>query len=220
MRSWHWSTGFRAAMFDIEGLFLSVPAILFGLTIHEFSHGYAALILGDPTAKEEGRLTLNPLKHLDPLGTLLLLLPWTRFGWAKPVPINPANFRYPLRDLAIASLAGPLANFLTAGAAGLVFRLLGVFGVGGFFLRLAGYFVVYNLILGFFNLMPIPPLDGSRLVYYLLPPELAARYGQLERLGFVSMILIFVFGLPVFRYLLLPLVWLTARIFTGQGQWF
>lgn len=207
-------------MFDFREIFLAAPAILFGLTVHEFSHGYAALLLGDPTARDAGRLTLNPLRHLDPIGTLLLLLPWTRFGWARPVPINPANFRYPLRDLAISSLAGPLANFLTAGAAGIIFRLLVLFGAGGFWLRLAGYFVIYNLILGFFNLMPIPPLDGSRLVYYLLPPELAERFGQLERLGFVSMILIFVFGLPVFRYLLLPLVWITARLLTGQGLWF
>lgn len=204
-------------MFNIEEIFLTVPAILFGLTIHEFSHGYAALILGDETARNEGRLTLNPLKHLDPLGTLLLLLPWTRFGWAKPVPINPGNFKSPLRDLAISALAGPLANFLTALFAGLVVRLLSLVGVGGFAWRLAYYFVLYNLILGFFNLIPIPPLDGSRLVYYLLPSELAARYGRLEQYNFLGIVIIFLFGLPIFRFLLLPLVFTTTRLLTGQG---
>lgn len=207
-------------MIELGELFLSVPAILFGLTIHEFSHGYVAWILGDPTAKEQGRLTLNPLKHLDPIGTLLLLLPWTRFGWAKPVPINPENFRYPLRDFAISALAGPLANFGVAVLSGMIFRLLTLFGIGGFLRQLAGYFVLYNLILGFFNLMPIPPLDGSRLIYYLLPPALAVRFSRLEQQGFISLILIFFIGLPVFRYLLLPLVGLTAQILTGQIQWF
>ncbi|MGB9742725.1 MAG: site-2 protease family protein [candidate division WOR-3 bacterium] len=207
-------------MFDLNELFLAVPAILFGLTIHEFSHGYVALILGDPTARDAGRLTLNPLKHLDPIGTLLLILPWTRFGWAKPVPINPANFRYPQRDLAISSLAGPGANFLVAVIAGLLYRLLVLFGVAGFLLRLAGYFVIYNLILGFFNLMPLPPLDGSRLIYYLLPPGPGGWFSRLEQMGFVSLVLIFFIGLPVFRYLLLPLVGLTAQLLTGQAQWF
>jgi Zn-dependent protease len=207
-------------MFDLRELFLSIPAILFGLTIHEFSHGYAALILGDPSAKEQGRLTLNPLKHLDPLGTLLLLLPWTRFGWAKPVPINPYNFQNPRRDLAISALAGPLANFLVAVVAGGLFRLLLLFGMGEFWLRLAGYFVVYNLILGFFNLMPIPPLDGSKLIYYLLPPGLGVLFSRLEQQGLLSMLLIFFIGLPVFRYLLLPLVGLTSQLLTGQAIWF
>lgn len=204
---------------DFREMLLSVPAILFGLTVHEFSHGYAAFLLGDPTAKEEGRLTMNPLKHLDPIGTLLLLLPWTRFGWARPVPIDPANFRNPLRDLAIAALAGPLANFITALVAGGVARVLILLGVTGFALRLMSYFVLFNLILCFFNLLPIPPLDGSRLVYYLLPPEVAAHYGKLERYGFLSLLVIFVFGVPIFRYLLFPMVLTTTRLLLGQGGW-
>ncbi len=204
-------------MFNIEEIFLTVPAILFGLTVHEFSHGYAALVLGDPTAKQQGRLTLNPLKHLDPLGTLLLLLPWTRFGWAKPVPINPGNFRNPLRDMAISALAGPLANFLTALVAGLLVRLFSFLGVSGFAWRLAYYFVLYNLILCFFNLIPIPPLDGSRLVYYLLPSELAARFSRLEQNNFLGIVMIFLLGMPLFRFFILPLVITTTRLFTGQG---
>ncbi len=203
-------------MVDLQQIFISLPAILFGLTIHEFSHGYVALMLGDPTAREQGRLTLNPLKHLDPIGTLLLLLPWTRFGWAKPVPINPSNFRHPVRDLAISSLAGPAANFFVAVVAGLLVRLLIWTSTAGFWLHLANNFVIYNLILGFFNLMPIPPLDGSRLVYYLLPAHYAAWLNRLEQFGFLSLVLLFAFGLPIFRYLLIPVVFLTVRLLTGQ----
>ncbi|NPV13906.1 site-2 protease family protein [candidate division WOR-3 bacterium] len=202
---------------DWGELILSAPAILFGLTIHEFSHGYAAFILGDPTAKQSGRLTLNPLKHLDPLGTILLFLPWTRFGWAKPVPINPNNFKNPLRDFAISALAGPISNFLVAIFAGIVARILTAVGVNGFAWKLSGYFVIINLILCFFNLIPIPPLDGSRLIYYLLPPELAARYGRLEQSNLLSLIVIFVFGLPLFRMVVFPMVMATARLLLGAG---
>lgn len=202
---------------DWGELILSAPAILFGLTIHEFSHGYAAFILGDPTAKQSGRLTLNPLKHLDPLGTILLFLPWTRFGWAKPVPINPNNFKNPLRDFAISALAGPISNFLVAIFAGVVARILTAVGVNGFAWKLSGYFVIINLILCFFNLIPIPPLDGSRLIYYLLPPGLAARYGRLEQSNFLSLIVIFVFGLPLFRMVVFPMVLTTARLLLGAG---
>lgn len=205
---------------DWGELILSAPAILFGLTIHEFSHGYAAFILGDPTAKQSGRLTLNPLKHLDPLGTILLFLPWTRFGWAKPVPINPNNFKNPLRDFAISALAGPISNFLVAIFAGIVARILTAVGVNGFAWKLTSYFVIINLILCFFNLIPIPPLDGSRLIYYLLPPELAARYGRLEQSNFISLIVIFVFGLPLFRMVVFPMVLATARLLLGAGVGF
>jgi len=179
-------------MFDVQGLILSAPAILFGLTIHEFSHGWVAWQLGDPTAKMMGRLTLNPLKHLDPIGTIALFL--FRFGWAKPVPIDPRNFRHPTRDMAISSLAGPGANLLTAAVAGLILRLLFLFHVGGFFTTLIMYFVLFNLILCFFNLIPIPPLDGSRLVYHLLPPHLAAGYARLERYGFIILIGVIMLG--------------------------
>jgi len=201
-------------------LIISAPAILFGLTIHEFSHGYAAFILGDPTAKQSGRLTLNPLKHLDPLGTILLFLPWTRFGWAKPVPINPNNFKNPLRDLAISALAGPISNFLVAIFAGIVARILIAVGVNGFAWKLTSYFVIINLILCFFNLIPLPPLDGSRLIYYLLPSGLAARYGRLEQSNFLSLIVILVFGLPLFRMVVFPMVLTTARLLLGTGVWF
>ncbi|MEO0070679.1 MAG: site-2 protease family protein [candidate division WOR-3 bacterium] len=204
---------------DLGELLISLPAILFGLTIHEFSHGYVAYLLGDPTARYEGRLTLNPLKHLDPIGTILLILPWTRFGWARPVPINPNNFRRPLRDMAITAVAGPLANFLLAIIAGLTARLLLLFGITGFPWHLASSFVIFNLILGFFNLLPIPPLDGSRLVYYLLPRAAMASFSKLERQGFLGILVLFLFGAPLFRFFLYPVVLIVARFLLGQGVW-
>ncbi len=205
-------------MFDVRGMLLSAPAILFGLTIHEFAHGWVAYRLGDPTAKLMGRLTLNPLKHLDPVGTIALFL--FRFGWARPVPIDPSNFRHPTRDMALSSLAGPGANFATALVSGLAFRLLAALGITGFATQLLGYFVLFNIILCFFNLIPIPPLDGSRLVYYFLPPDLAAGYARLERYGFLILMgVIFIgqfTGFSLFSVYLSPLVRVFGRLFTGQ----
>ncbi len=205
-------------MFNFQALILSAPAILFGLTIHEFSHGWVAWQLGDPTAKMMGRLTLNPLKHLDPIGTIALFL--FRFGWAKPVPIDPRNFRHPTRDMAISSLAGPAANLLTAAVAGLILRVLILFHVGGFIATLISYFVLFNLILCFFNLLPIPPLDGSRLLYHLLPPDLAAGYARLERYGFIILIgIIFLGQLTGINLLWLymdPLLRIFSLIFVGR----
>ncbi len=205
-------------MFDFKSILLSAPAILFGLTIHEFSHGYVAWRLGDPTARMMGRLTLNPLKHLDPIGTIALFL--FRFGWAKPVPIDPRNFRHPTRDMAISSMAGPAANLLTAAVSGLILRVLILFHVGGFVAILASYFVLFNLILCFFNLIPIPPLDGSRLLYHLLPPNLAAGYARLERYGFLILIGIILVGeltgVSLLSLYITPLLRLFSLLFVGR----
>ena len=205
-------------MFDIQGIILSAPAILFGLTIHEFSHGWVAWRLGDPTAKMMGRLTLNPLKHLDPIGTIALFL--FRFGWAKPVPIDPRNFQHPTRDMAISSLAGPAANLLTAATAGIILRVLFLFHVGGFITTLAMYFVLFNLILCFFNLIPIPPLDGSRLLYHLLPPNLAAGYARLERYGFIILMGVIFLGqitnINLLWLYMAPLLRVFSLLFVGR----
>jgi len=205
-------------MFDFQGLILSAPAILFGLTIHEFSHGWAAWRLGDPTAKMMGRLTLNPLKHLDPIGTIALFL--FKFGWAKPVPIDPRNFRHPTRDMAISGLAGPAANLLAAAVSGLILRVLILFHVGGFASAITVNFVFFNLVLCFFNLIPIPPLDGSRLLYHLLPPRLAAGYAHLERYGFIILIAIMLIsdlaGIPLLQLYITPLIRVFSRIFVGS----
>ena len=205
-------------MFNIESIILSAPAILFGLTIHEFSHGWVAWRLGDPTAKSIGRLTLNPLKHLDLIGTIALFL--FRFGWAKPVPIDPRNFQHPTRDMAISGLAGPAANLVTAAVSGLILRVLIMTHVGGFPAQLAGFFVFFNLVLCFFNLIPIPPLDGSRLLYHLLPRDLAEGYGRLERYGFIILIAIILLGqvtnVNILWLYLDPLLRVFSRLFVGQ----
>jgi Zn-dependent protease len=202
---------------NLPALLLSAPAILFGLTIHEFSHGYVAWRLGDPTARSLGRLTLNPLRHLDPVGTVALF--FFRFGWGRPVPIDPAYFRHPTRDLAISALAGPAANLLTAAVAGGVVRVLTALGVGGFWWLLADNFVFYNLILCFFNLVPIPPLDGSRLLYHLLPGTWAEAYSRLERYGFLLLIVVILAGqmtgVSVFGLFMNPLLRIFGRLLAG-----
>lgn len=164
----------------IQFLFV-VPCVLIALTFHEFAHGYMAYKLGDPTAKNFGRLTLNPLKHLDPIGTICMI--FFHFGWAKPVPINSRYFKKPRRDMALTAAAGPIINFILALFGMLVCRILTkifvafpaqsdfVYYIQYAALTLFSYFHMLNLSLGVFNLIPIPPLDGSRIFYIFLPPK-------------------------------------------------
>ena len=174
-------------MFNIENLIwylLCIPASLISLTVHEFAHGYAAYKLGDPTAKAYGRLTLNPLAHLDPIGTVCMVL--FRFGWAKPVPVNPRYFRNPRNGMAITAAAGPISNLILAVLSALFVLLTGELTsvlypyIGGnaflvnFMLYLQFFFQVLhilNLTLCVFNLIPLPPLDGSRILYVFLPDK-------------------------------------------------
>ena len=174
--------------YKIGLVLLILPGVLIALMIHEVAHGFMAWKLGDPTAKNFGRLSLNPIHHLDPIGTLMLLL--MGFGWAKPVPVNTSNFKKPRRDMALTALAGPLSNFLLAliGALrwGLVVKLTPADSVGGmsvwYVLELGlWYFMSINVGLGLFNLIPIPPLDGSNILACLLPPNLAAKYLNLRK---------------------------------------
>ena len=175
-------------MLDPGALLLLIPAILFALTVHEFSHGIVAYKLGDPTAKAAGRLTLNPLSHLDPVGTLMLLL--VHFGWAKPVPVNPAYFQNPKRDMLWVALAGPASNMVLAFLSGLAIRAMSA-GPGFYQPGSAGTMIItmlylslqINLALAVFNLLPIPPLDGSKILYGLLPPEYEYIIYNLERYG-------------------------------------
>lgn len=179
-------------------LFVKLIALFFAVVIHEVAHGYAALLLGDPTAKRAHRLTLNPLAHLDIFGSIILplVLIFTGspvlLGWAKPVPFNPAYFRDPKRGIMIVGAAGPLINFLAAFASAVLFRLVGPYS------QLLAIFLISfcatNLILGIFNLIPIPPLDGSRIVLGVLPEELAAPYLQLERFGFILIFILLWLG--------------------------
>ena len=164
----------------IQFLFV-VPCVLIALTFHEFAHGYMAYKLGDPTAKNFGRLTLNPLKHLDPIGTICMI--FFHFGWAKPVPINSRYFKKPRRDMALTAAAGPIMNFILALFGVLVCRILTkifvafpaqsdfVYYIQYAALTLFSYFHMLNLSLGVFNLIPIPPLDGSRIFYIFLPQK-------------------------------------------------
>ena len=187
-------------------LLLSLPAVLWAITFHEFCHGYAAYRLGDPTAMRSGRLTLNPLAHLDPVGALLLLV--ARFGWAKPVPIDPRYFKNPARDMVIVSLAGAAGNIATAFVAGLFMRLMPKaillnYAVLNFMVLM----VFINLGLAVFNLLPIPPLDGSKILYVLLPPRWMEAYYKLERYGMLILMVLVIFGVvqqvmsPVVRFI-------------------
>jgi Zn-dependent protease len=192
------------------------PAILFALTIHEYAHGWVADKLGDPTARYAGRLTLNPLSHLDPLGTMMLFL--VHFGWAKPVPVDPGFFKNPKRDMMWVSLAGPAANILSALVLGWMIRLLVGIGVHvGIFLVILQYGVMINIVLAVFNLIPIPPLDGSKILMGLLPPEQAFRFQQLERKGPLILlgILLLNHWIPILSMTIGSAVRFLSRIFIG-----
>ncbi|MBQ3653202.1 MAG: site-2 protease family protein [Synergistaceae bacterium] len=180
---------------DPVRLLLTIPALLWALSFHEFCHGFAAKMVGDPTAEMRGRLSLNPFAHFDLVGTLMLLL--VGFGWAKPVPINTRYFRHPRRDLVIVSLAGVAGNILTAVLTVLFFRFFGAkwFAMTGrpgiiFLFQM----VNINMGLAAFNLIPIPPLDGSRVLEAFLPYKYMHYYYWLERYGMIILLVLLVTG--------------------------
>lgn len=178
---------------------LMIPMLLLAIITHEVAHGYIAWLCGDPTAKQLGRLTFNPLPHIDPVGSVIfpLVLLLTQapilFGWAKPVPINPAAFRNQKRDHLYVSLAGVAANLALAVT---LTVLCGVYvniaqpGSGDALFRMLMFGISINVILALFNLLPIPPLDGSWVLYHLLPPGAAAQYRKLFPYGFVILIIL------------------------------
>jgi len=182
----------------IQKITVWVIPVLFAITVHEVAHGWVAKYYGDKTAWMLGRLTLNPLKHIDPVGTILvpgLMLAFTGFvfGWAKPVPVNTRNLHHPKHDMALVALAGPVANLLMALGWALFIRL-GLFiniqevSVPMIYVGIAG--IMINLILGLLNLLPIPPLDGSRILSWALPARLSLYYDQCERYGFFLLVLL------------------------------
>jgi Zn-dependent protease len=170
---------------DPHLLLPAVPVILFALTVHEWAHAYTADRLGDPTARLMGRMTLNPLAHLDLFGTIAIVL--IGFGWAKPVPVNPNNLRDPRRQMMWIAAAGPASNLAQALLFGLLFQFVHAGGSGavgdGFFIRMISYGVFINCALAVFNLIPVPPLDGSKIIYGLWPGMTAEAVFKLERYG-------------------------------------
>ena len=189
----------------LQRLAVWVIPVLFAITVHETAHGWMALRLGDPTAKMLGRLSLNPIRHIDPVGTLLvpgalLLLGGVLFGWAKPVPITWQNLRQPRRDTALVALAGPLSNLLMALFWAMVVRLgltVGNTSEGmALFLLYSGMAGIFiNAVLAMLNLLPLLPLDGGRLLESLLPGPLAWKYSRIDPYGLATMVLLLVTGL-------------------------
>ncbi len=202
-------------MSTIQELLLLVIPILYALTIHEVAHGWVALRLGDPTAKYAGRLTLNPLKHLDPIGTLMLFI--AKIGWAKPVPVNPMYLRNPTRDMALVALAGPTSNFLSAFVFGQIYRVIQGNPVLPYLDTLVFFFVYINLILGFFNLIPLAPLDGWRILSYVLPRE--PWVYTLERSGPILLLIVIVMpmflGINLLGMVLSPLMQIGLHLTIG-----
>jgi len=185
---------------DLYSLLLAVPAILIALTFHEFAHGYIAYRFGDPTAKNHGRLTLNPLAHLDPMGTIMIFL--IHFGWAKPVPVDPRYLGNPKRDMMWIAAAGPLMNMTLALISGILIRIFLATdlvysdpnGAIGVLFQMLRYSLYINLALAFFNLLPIPPLDGSKILAGLLPHRYAPTLYLIESRGPMVLFGIIMFG--------------------------
>jgi Zn-dependent protease len=187
-------------LFSNPILFVILALILVvTLSVHEFAHAYVADRLGDSTPRYMGRLTLNPAAHLDPIGTLLMVL--VGFGWGKPVGINSANFRNPRRDAALVALAGPASNILLATVLALIIHVL---HLPDFAYLLVRYVILFNLTLAFFNLLPVYPLDGFNVVYGILPVNLAWQWGDLQKYGMYILLILIVTRTT--GYFIFPLV--------------
>ena len=211
-------------MGDLNDIIILIPVILFALSVHEYSHGIVAYRLGDPTAYQAGRLTLNPLSHLDPVGTLMLFV--AGIGWAKPVPVDPRYFQNPRRDMLWVALAGPASNMVLALLSGLIIRAMNANVELTLSLPFSSQLVamVYrslwiNLALAVFNLLPIPPLDGSKILGGLLPPEYDHFLYNLERYGPGVLFGLVMFGMltgvSILWLMIGPFVTFFAAVFAG-----
>jgi Zn-dependent protease len=210
----------------ISDIILQIPIILFALTIHEVSHGWVAYKLGDSTAHDMNRLTLNPIAHIDLFGTIILpaILILTHspvIGWAKPVPVDSRYFKNPKKGMMLTSAAGPLSNFAMAFVSYAIFQIFNKFNFvlningintfAGMTLKFFLYCVIINLILGIFNLIPIPPFDGGRVMVCLLPNKLAYTYSKIEPYGIIIIFILFYFNIlqeyieKIFRFIMATL---------------
>ena len=209
---------------DFYTILLIAPPILLALTFHEYAHAYVANKYGDDTAKQSGRLTLNPLRHLDPLGTIMIFL--VHFGWAKPVPVNPLRLKNPKKDMLWISAAGPLANILIALISGILLRV--IFTVAGppephsimaLFVFMVVMSLQINLALAIFNVLPIAPLDGSKILFGLLPTGYKKAIYFLERYGPFILIGLIIFGratgVSILGGMIWPFVEFFSKIFAG-----
>ena len=203
----------------MEVLIILLPILIFSLCFHEFSHGYIAYKLGDHTAARNGRLTLNPLAHLDPIGSLMIL--FVGFGWAKPVPVNPVNFSNPRVDMMKVAFAGPASNLLLAFTGGLMMRLVNIIGLleSEMFIQTLYYFILINISLAVFNMIPVAPLDGSQIFGNMISknnPELAWKlqmYGPKILMGIILIGMVTPFS--VLGFLMMPFVKMFMYLFTG-----
>lgn len=206
---------------DLQGILVFAPAILFAITIHEFFHAWTANKLGDPTAKESGRLTLNPIAHLDLIGTICFIV--AHFGWGKPVPVNVANFKNPLRDNMFVSFAGPASNFVSAFGFGIIFHLMNKYSAPSN-LTVPIFEFLYigiriSLFLAFFNLIPLFPLDGFHILKGVVPYHLVPKFDVVSRYSpFILLGLILISrptGVSILGSILNPPVFFFSRMFTG-----
>jgi Zn-dependent protease len=196
-----------------------LPAAVLALVVHEYAHGLVADRLGDPTPRDAGRLTLNPLKHLDPLGTVMLLV--AHIGWARPVPVDPRNFDHPRAAMVWVSLAGPLSNMAAAFGFGLALRLWTIAGpavsssTGSVLFPFLLWGMIINLVLAVFNLLPLPPLDGSKVLQGLLPVRTAVPYGALGRYGPLLLLAVVLAGRSLLWKMIAPFVKYFGELFAG-----
>jgi len=202
---------------NLEFIILGIPALLFAISIHEFAHGYVAHRLGDPTPSAQGRLTLNPIAHLDPVGGLMLL--FFRFGWAKPVQVNPLYFQDRRKGMMLVAIAGPLANITSAFVFYHLMRWVGpLFMPLPFFAALQMLLMVcvqLNIGLAAFNLLPFPPLDGSKILAGLLPPKMRYSYQSYAQYGPIILILLLVTGM--FQRIMMPIYQVLLLVVSGFG---